>query len=70
MHPKAYDTFLTMKDEKKQTSTQERLEHQTQSSSKFEQNDFNRIVLNFMINGMYHPKLLTDPLFEILLNGK
>lgn len=70
MHPKTYDRFLAMREEEKQTLNQERLEYQLQPITKFEQNDFNRIVLDFIINGMHHPKLLDDPTFDTLLNGK
>lgn len=70
MHPKTYERFLAMREEEKQTLNLERLEYQSQSITKFEQTDFNRIVLDFMISGMHHPKLLEDPTFDTLLNGK
>lgn len=70
MHPKDYDRFLTMKEEEKLSLLQEKPDYQTRQMAKFEQNDFNRIVLNFMISGMHHPGLLDDPSFAILLNGK
>lgn len=69
MHPKDYDRFLTMKEEEKLSLLQEKPDYQTRQMAKFEQNDFNRIVLNFMISGMHHPGLLDDPTFAILLNG-
>lgn len=40
-----------------------------QNVTKFGQNDFNRIVLDFMIKGMHPPTLLTDSSFGTLLNG-
>lgn len=41
-----------------------------QPMAKFEQTDFDRIVTDFMINGMHAPTLLEDPSFDMLLNGK
>lgn len=69
MHPKTYERFLAMREEERQTLKQERRDYQAQSMAKFEQSDFDRIVLDFMINGMHHPKLLEDPTFDTLLNG-
>lgn len=51
-----------MKEEERLSTCQSRL-------AKFEQTDFNRIVLDFMINGMHPPSLLEDPSFDTLLNG-
>lgn len=64
MHPKEYDRFLAMKEEERIGVVQ------MGQFVRFEQSDFNGIVLNFMISGMHHPSLLEDPSFETLLNGK
>lgn len=70
MHPKDYERFLAMKEEERSQIYHDRNEYQSQRTSAFEQNDFNRIVLNFMINGMHEPSLIEDPSFATLLNGK
>lgn len=71
MHPKDFDRFLIiMKEEEKLGLHQQTPDYQTRQMANFEQNDFNRIVLNYMISGMHHPRLLEDPSFAILLNGK
>lgn len=70
MHPKDYERFLAMKEEERSQIYHDRNEYQAQRTSAFEQNDFNRIVLNFMINGMHEPSLIEDPSFATLLNGK
>lgn len=69
MHPKDYERFLAMKEEEKSQTYHDRNEYQAQHSSKFDQRDFDRIVMEFMINGMHHPNLLEDPSFSTLLNG-
>lgn len=69
MHPKDYERFLAMKEEEKSQMYHDRNEYQA-SKSKFDQKDFDRIVMNFMISGMQPPSLLEDPSFSTLLNGK
>lgn len=69
MHPKDYERFVALKDEEKAQLYHDRNEYRAQQTSTFEQSDFNRIVLNFMINGMHQPSLLEDPTFDTLLNG-
>lgn len=69
MHPESYEQFLTLKSTHKLNSYSEKLGIRSRRIEEFEQNDFNRIVLDFMINGMHHPKLLEDPTFDTLLNG-
>lgn len=61
MHPKEYERYISMRE---QNGVRE-----PQNVAKFGQNDFNRIVLDFMIKGMHPPTLLTDSSFETLLNG-
>lgn len=68
MHPKEYDRFVIMKDEEK-SHLRERIEYKLIKSHEFDQNDFNRIIMNFMINGMQKPSLLMDPAFHALANG-
>lgn len=68
MHPKEYERYSALKEEEKAQNYRDRSDHLAEKSSKFEQNDFNRIVLNFMINGMHEPSLLEDPTFATLLN--
>ncbi|XP_055309472.1 uncharacterized protein LOC129573192 isoform X2 [Sitodiplosis mosellana] len=68
MHPKDYERFLAMKADEKSSNHHDRNESQANQASKFNQKDFDRIVLNFMISGMHSPNLLTDPSFSTLLN--
>lgn len=70
MHPKDYERFLAMKEEEKSHIYHDRNEYQAQQATKFDQRDFDRIVLDFMISGMHQPNLLEDPSFSTLLNGK
>lgn len=69
MHPRDYDRFLALKEEEKSQTFHDRNEYQAQHSSKFDQRDFDRIVMEFMISGMHQPNLLEDPSFSTLLNG-
>lgn len=69
MHPKDYERYVALKEEERAQMYRDRKEYLAEKMSKFEQNDFNRIVLNFMINGMHEPSLLEDPTFATLLNG-
>lgn len=69
MHQKEYDRYLSTKEQENFGINPNRIEYQAQQTTAFEQKDFNRIVLDFMINGMHPPTLLTDPSFDILLNG-
>lgn len=69
MHPKDYERFLSMKEDEKSQTYHDRNEYLAQQSSKFDQRDFDRIVLEFMISGMHHPSLLEDSSFSTLLNG-
>lgn len=70
MHPESYERFLTLRHEQSKPNLySERLGKHNQKIYEFEQSDFNRIVLDFMINGMHHPKLLEDLTFDTLLNG-
>lgn len=70
MHPECYERFLAMKEEEKGCLYSEKSKHHGQQAVQFEQSDFNRVVLDFMINGMHQSKLLVDPTFETLLNGE
>lgn len=69
MHPESYEQFLAMKEEERHSLYPEKAKNHCQLTAEFEQSDFNRIVLEFMINGMHHPKLLEDRTFDTLLNG-
>lgn len=69
MHPKEYERFLLIKEKEKSHTYHDRVEYEANQTAKFEQSDFDRIVLNFMISGMHPPDLLTDPSFSTLLNG-
>ncbi|XP_031635544.1 uncharacterized protein LOC116348631 [Contarinia nasturtii] len=66
MHPKMFDRFLTLKEEEKSNIRNEFKANK--KYEKFDQHDFDRIVLNFMIDGMHKPALLQDPTFHTLVN--
>lgn len=62
MHPSEFERYKKMKSGEKV--------NEDHIETKLDQSDFNRIVLDFMINGMHHPDLLHDSSFAKLLNGK
>lgn len=69
IHPKQYERYVAMRDESRSLMNQDRIEYEAEKSAEFAQDDFNRIVMDFMIKGMHPATLLDDPSFDSLLNG-
>lgn len=67
MHPQEFNRYKRIQEDERLKLNRDRIEYQ---ESKFDQNVLNRMVLDFMINGMHQPGLLEDPTFAKLLNGK